>query len=453
GDGLVSQIPSLIVSTAAGLVVTRAGSGGELAGQFTDQFSPHPRAFGLAGAFLALAGAIPGMPTLPLFVLAALCGAGAYMGKEHLKKKVSDEIRAAEEVPEEEAPEEIESFLAVDVLELEVGYELIHLVDTEQGGDLLDRIKSLRRRFAAEMGFIVPQIHIRDNLQLAPAAYRIKIKGSEVAAAELRPAFLMAMDPGGTTRRIKGVPTKEPAFGLPALWISEGQKEEAEAAGYTVVDLSTVVATHLAEIIKRHCHELLTRQDVQRLMDNLAKTYPKTVEELVPETLSLGTVQKVLQNLLREAVSIRDMLTIVETLSDRGETIKDPEYLTEYVRAALARAISAQHVDSSGSIGLFTLDGHVEQALRDAIEPTEQGAFLNLSPTVRQSILTALAQTIERNLSGEASPVVLCSPTVRAHFKRMTERFLPNLVVISHNEIDGLARVRSLGTVRLEHAS
>jgi flagellar biosynthesis protein FlhA len=346
----------------------------------------------------------------------------------------------------------VEALLPLDLLELEVGYGLIPLVNTEQSGELLERIKSIRRQFALDMGVIVPPMHIRDNLQLKPNQYSIIIKGVEVTGAELMPGHFLAMNPGDAKAEIQGIPTQEPAFGIPALWIDEKSKEKAQIAGYTVVDLSTVIATHISEILKTHSHELLGRQEVQSLLDNLAVNHPKVVEELIPNLLSLGGVQRVLQNLLREQVSIRDLLTIVETLADCAPVTKNLDILTEYVRQKLARSITKQYVTPAGDIALMTVDNEIEELITNAVQHTDHESYLSLEPGVAQRILTQINKALEKFSRVNYQPVILCSPGIRSHLKKLTERFLPALVVLSHNEIDKRAKLKSLGVIGLSHA-
>ena len=335
----------------------------------------------------------------------------------------------------------------LDRLELEVGYGLIPLVDEEQNGDFLNRIRSIRRQFASDMGMIIPPLRIRDNLQLHPGEYRILIKGNEVARAEMMMGYFMALNPGEVKKTIDGIPAKEPVFGLPALWIPEKKKEEAQFAGYTVVDISTIMATHLTEVLKAHSDELLGRQDVQKLLDRLAQNSPKAVEELTPNNLSLGVIQRVLQNLLRERVSIRDLLTIVETLADYAPISKDPDILTEYVRQRLARSIIKQYETPEGALPIIALDQRIEDLLREKIQRGEQGSYLSLEPTLAQKILLSINQTLERVTHLNSQPVILCSPGIRRHLKKLLDRFLPQVAVLSHSELTAQTKIQSLGTV------
>ncbi|MCK5187629.1 MAG: FHIPEP family type III secretion protein, partial [Deltaproteobacteria bacterium] len=452
GDGLVSQIPALIVSTAAGLVVTRAASDSHLGNDMISQLTGQPRAVAIASGVLILFGFIPGLPTFPFIMLGCLAGGLAYMTFEGKKAVMVKEEEEEEAVEKEKGLEKVEELLPLDLLELEVGYGLIPLVDTEQGGELLERVKSIRRQFALEMGMVIPPMHIRDNLQLKPNQYSIIIKGVEVAGGELMPGYYLAMNPGDVKAEIEGIPTKEPAFGIPALWVGEKDKEKAQIAGYTVVDLSTMIATHISEILKTHAYELLGRQEVQSLLDNLALNHPKVVEELVPNLLSLGGVQKTLQNLLKEQVSIRDLLSIVETLADYAPITKNVDILTEYVRQRLARSITKQYKTPEGDIPLMTLDAEIEELVNNAIQHTEHESYLSLEPALAQKILAQFNKAMGKFTSMNYQPIILCSPGIRPHLKKLTERFLPTLVVLSHNEIDKRVKIKSLGVISLSHA-
>ncbi len=343
----------------------------------------------------------------------------------------------------------MESLPSLDLLELEVGYGLIPLVDEEQDGELLERVRALRRQFAQEMGVVVPPIHIRDNLQLKPGGYAILMKGVEVAQGDLMPGYLLALHPGETLRQIEGIPTREPTFNLPALWIPASRKEEAQHLGYTVVNLASVIATHLSEVIRLHCDEFLGRQEVQKLLDRLSVNYPKVVEELVPGTLSLGAIQKVLQNLVRERVSIRDLLTIMETLADYGAYTKDPDILTEYVRQRLGRALSKTLETPDHKILVHSLDPFIEDVLKDSLQKTEYGVYLAMAPETAEEIIQALKTAVEKSLAQNLQPVVICSPGVRRHLRRLVVRHLPNLWVLSPHELVTEAKIQSLGVVSL----
>ncbi|MFQ5559384.1 MAG: flagellar biosynthesis protein FlhA [Nitrospinota bacterium] len=450
GDGLVAQMPALIVSTASGIIVTRSAASDNLAAEVTKQFLLHPRAFAGASVVLFLFATIPGLPHTAFFVLGVISAGIAFVNMQAQKiASVKEEERKEREESQKPVSEKVESLLPLDTMELEVGYELIPLVDASQAGDLLERIKSLRRQFALEMGIIVPPLHIRDNLQLKSNEYSILIKGVEVAKGSVVMNNYRAMDPGTGVREVNGIPTKEPAFGLPALWVSEAVKEEAKSAGYTVVDVTTVITTHLKEIIRKHSHELLGRQDVQSLVDSFKEKKPKVVEELIPSLLSLGTVQKVLHNLLKEGISIRDLQTILETLSDHAAVLKDPDMLTEYVRQSLARPITKQYANPEGSISVLVMDKEIEDLIESSVQQTPQGTYLALDPGKARTILTKIKEGMEKISALTEQPVVLTSPQIRMHLRKLTERFIPNLVVISHNEVSPEAQIDTLGVVSM----
>ena len=453
GDGLVTQIPALIISTAAGIMVSRAASESSMGVEFAKQLLHYPRASYIGALVIFLFGLIPGLPHIPFIVLGMIVGGSVYLiDRKRRVLATAEAVKEAERDKSEKGAEPVEHLLTLDPMELEVGYAIIPLVDREQNGEVLDRIRSIRRQFALEMGMIIPPIHIRDNLNLKPSEYRILIKGVEADKYELMPNQLMAMDSGDVVKKVDGIPTKEPAFGLPAIWIPENKQEEAKFAGYTVVDNAAIIATHLIEIIRSHADQLLGRQEVQNLLDNLAKTNPKVVEELVPSLLSLGAVQKVLQNLLREAVSIRDLLTIVETLADYAPVAKDPDVLTEYVRQKLARTIADPHIAKDGMLPVITLEQDVEDVLVNSIKHTEHGSYLSVEPNVATSIANSVSNQIEKVLTTGFQPVILCSPAIRRHFRRMVEQFAPSIMVLSHNELPNNIRFKALGKVGLGHA-
>jgi flagellar biosynthesis protein FlhA len=360
-----------------------------------------------------------------------------------------EEIKAQDvEVEEIRKPENVMSLLQVDPIELEFGYGIIPLADVNQGGDLLDRVVMIRRQCALDLGLIVPVIRLRDNIQLKPNDYVIKIKGIEVASGELMFDNYLAMNPGTADGELDGIKTTEPAFGLPAVWISENQKERAEMMGYTVVDPPSVIATHLTEIIKNHAHELLGRQDVQRIIDNVKENYPALVEDVIPKQLSIGDIQKVLANLLKEGVSIRDMVTIMETLADYAPMTKDTDMLTEYVRQSMRRNITKRFiVDMQAKV--ITLDATLEQTIMDSVQQTEYGSYLNLEPNAAQRIINNLLKEMQKLASMGEQPIILASPIVRLYFKRLTEQVAPGLVVLSYNELDPLVEIQSVGVVSI----
>jgi flagellar biosynthesis protein FlhA len=453
GDGLVSQLPALVVSTAAGILVSRAGSETNLGKEITSQILLEPRAIALASAVLFGFGLVPGLPTFPFIFLSIAAASVAYLASEGKKAALEEEKAEHKVKAKASRPEKLAPLAPIDILSFEVGYGLIPLVDAEQGGELLDRIKSIRRQVAQEIGLIVPPIHIQDNLQLKPGEYSILLKGNEVARGELKLNYYLAMNPGTVEEKIQGVPTKEPTYGLPAFWIKEEVKEDAISKGYTVVDLSTVLATHLSDVIRRYAHELLGRQEVQQLLDKIKDSHPKVVEELVPQMLPLGGVVKVLQNLLKEQVPIRDLLTILETLADWASVVQDIDTLTEHVRHALARTITKMYQSPSGNMPLLTLDESVETAISGAIQQTKQGTFLAIEPNIAQRIMKSLTKSLEKFSPLNYQPIILCSPHIRLHFKRLIDRFIPNLVVISYNEVLNDTNIQSLGMVTITDAN
>jgi flagellar biosynthesis protein FlhA len=452
GDGLVSQVPALIVSTAAGVIVTRAGADSSLGDEITSQILIQPKAIAVASGVLFGFGLVPGLPTIPFMILSAVTGGLAYT----IFRSVKESARIEEEskVREEKAipSDQFDALPPLDTLAIEVGYGLIPLVDIEQGGQLLDRIKSLRRQIARELGIIVAPVHIQDNMQLKPGEYTILLKGNEIARGELMANYYLAMNPNATDEKIDGIDTREPTYGLPALWIKEEAKENAMAKGFTVVDLATVLTTHLSEIIKRHSHELFGRQDVQQLLDAVKETHPKVVEELVPHLLPLGGVVQVLQNLLREQVPIRDLLTILETLADWSPATKDLDILTEHVRHALARTITRMHLTPEGNIAAITLGHSLESAISDALQQTDHGSFLSLDPSVAQQMMNNLAASLEKMSALNYPPVVMCSAQIRYHVKRLIDRFMPHIVVLSYDEILSKVEIQSLDMLELNHA-
>jgi flagellar biosynthesis protein FlhA len=338
----------------------------------------------------------------------------------------------------------------LDLMEVQVGYGLINLVDGEQGGVLLERIKGLRRQTASDMGFLVPPIHIRDNLQLRPNEYAILLKGVELVRGEVMPGHVLAIDPGTAQKGVvHGIPTKEPAFGLPALWVPEAGREQAQMAGYTVVDPSSAIATHLSEIIKRHAHELIGRQEVQSLLDEVIKAHPKLVEELIPNLLPLGTVVRILSNLLRERVPVRDLRTILEVLADHAATTKDPDSLTEVARQALGRATTRQYLHPDGTLPVINLDPRLDRKLAEQVAATAQGGYWSLDPGIAQKLLAGLKQAAERVAAKGQQPIVLCSPTLRRHLRKLSERVLSSVPVLAFSEVDGIAKIKALETVRL----
>ncbi len=448
GEGLVAQIPALIVSTAAGIIVTRAASDGDLGFDIMRQVLVSPKAVGTAAGILLALGLIPGLPHLAFL---GLGGAAAWLS--YRLSRQNDQAAPSTPVPAagvkvEEASSHVAPF---DLMEVQVGYGLIGLVEGTHGTALLERIKGLRKQFAETMGFLLPPIHIRDNLQLRPNEYAVMLKGVELSKSDVLPSHVLAIDPGTAQRGvIQGVATKEPAFGLPALWVPESMREQAQLAGYTVVDATSAIATHLSEIIKRHGHELLGRQEVQALLDETAKAHPRLVEELIPTLLSLGTVVRILGNLLREGIPIRDLRSILEAIADHATGTKDPELLTEMARQSLSRTITRQHQAPDGTLPVITLDPRLDRSLNEQVAALPQGGTLNLDPGTSQRLLTALKQAAERVAARGQQPVVLCSPALRRHIRRLTDRILHTVPVLGLNEIDAMVQLQSLETIRLD---
>ncbi|MGW8324283.1 MAG: flagellar biosynthesis protein FlhA [Desulfobacterales bacterium] len=452
GDGLVSQIPALIISTAAGIVVSRAASEKTMGKDFGKLFSSYPKAIYLSALTIFVFGLIPGLPHIPFMMLSVIIGISVFMFEKKKAQLKVEKIDVKEKEAIDDGPEPVEHLLTIDPLELEVGYGLIALVDREQGGKFLDRVRSIRRQFAVEMGMVIPPIHIRDNLQLNSSEYQILLKGVKIAGAELMVNHYLAMDPGDATRKIEGIETKEPAFNIPACWIPEARKEEAKLSGYTVVDDATIMATHLTEVLRKHASELLGRQEVQNLLDNLSKSYPKAVEELVPNLLSLGGVQKVLQNLLEERISIRDLLTIVETLADCAPLTKDPDLLTEYVRNKMSRSIISPHIGEDGYLKLITMSQDVEDILLKGIQKTEHGSYLSVDPNIADSIISSIKKEAEKAMSKNIQPILLTTPVIRRHLRKMIEYFVPSLMVLSQSELLNDIGFKAIGKVKLSHA-
>jgi len=443
GDGLVAQVPALLISTAAGIVVTQSATDKSLGRLLQDQLSFQPAAIMSSAGIVFFFGLMPGMPHIPFILISVGIAALAWMS---MRAKVEEQEEALPPVEEELTTE---TLLPMDVLEFEVGYGLIPLVDTAQGGELLSRIKGMRRQVAGELGIIVPPIHVRDNLELKPNEYRLLLKGSEVARGEAMVDRMMVLNPEDVQTDIAGVPVKEPAFGLPALWIKKADNERAQLSGLTVVDPATVIATHLTEAIKSGSHELMGRQELQAILDTVSKTHPKVVDELVPSILPAGVILRVLKNLLKERVSIKNMLTILETLADYGTVVKDPDFLTEYVRQALMRIIARPYVQND-TLSVVALDPAIDALVVNSIHRTEHGAYLALDPERTQKILLALTREVNKVSKQGIVPVLLTSPMTRAHIKRLSERYMPELVVLSHNEIPPEVVIKNMGMVRID---
>jgi flagellar biosynthesis protein FlhA len=447
GEGLVAQIPALIVSTAAGIVVTRAASDTDLGGEMAKQLLMSPKAVGTAAGILLALGLVPGLPHLAFLALGGGVGWMAY--RLHQQEQTPE--TPIETTATAKADEGVTRVVPLDLMEVQVGYGLIGLVEGAQGTALLDRIKGLRKQFAESMGFVVPPIHIRDNLQLRPNEYAIILKGVEIGKSDVLPGHLLAIDPGtGQRGLVQGIPTKEPAFGLPALWVPEEGREQAQMAGYTVVDASSAITTHLSELIKRHGHELLGRQEVQALLDEVGKAHPKLVEELIPTLVPLGTVVRILGNLLKEGIPIRDLRSILEAISDHAMSTKDADVLTECARQSLARTITKQYQMPDGTLQVITLDPRLDRSLADQAATVPQGGSFNIDPTLSQKLLTSLKQASERVAARGQQPVVLCSPALRRHLRRLTDRVLHSVPVMGLNEVDAMVRLQALDTVRID---
>ena len=449
GDGLVSQIPSLLISLSTGILVTKGSKDADFGAALISQLFGVPRTMYMVGAVLIGLGIVTPLNTIIFvgvgvaFVVTGRMMAGT-IETAQIENEANQEEMAAEEIRQ---PENVTSLLQVDPIELEFGYGIIPLADVNQGGDLLDRVVMIRRQIALELGTIVPIIRLRDNIQLNPNQYIIKIKGIQVSEGEILFDHYMAMNPGYVEEEITGIPTFEPSFHLPAVWITEGQRERAESLGYTVVDPPSIIATHLTEVIRQHIAELLSRQDVQNLVDNLKESNPSIVEELVPKMLGLGEVQKVLQNLLREGISIRDLLTIFETLADYAQTTRDTDVLTEYVRQSLKRAISAKYFPANETTSVVTLDPKVEQEIMSSVKQTEQGAYLTLAPERTKAIMASVQTEIDKLESLGKNPIIITSPIVRMYFKRLTEDYFKDLIVVSYNEVETNVELQSVGMV------
>lgn len=452
GDGLVTQVPALLISTASGILVTRSGNDENFGTLAIRQLTGFPKVIAIASVVLLFLAIIPGLPHLAFFILSIACGISAYLLYKEVKEKAIEQIEIEQqEITEIESkePENVMSLISVEPMEVEIGYGLIPLADEVSGGDLLQRITSVRRQCAIEMGIVVQPIRIRDNLQLKTNEYVIKIRGTVVAKGELMPNMLLCMDPTNGETEIQGIRTIEPSFGLPAIWVNKDQREEAEIKGLTVVDPTTVMVTHLTETIKNHCYELLGRQEVKLIVDSVKEKYSTVVEELIPDLLTIGELQKVLQNLLRERVPIKDMVTIMESLADNSRTTKDIEVLTEYVRFALGRSICNPMVDDGGAITVITLDPQIEDLISNNIQKSMQGSFPAIDPEVTGRILNALKDTLDSVYFYENQPVVLVSPKVRPAFRRLIEMVFPAVSVLSLNEIPNDIEIKTEGVVSI----
>jgi flagellar biosynthesis protein FlhA len=449
GDGLVTQIPALVVSTAAGMLVTRSTASSDLSKEVGKQLFFQPKVIATTSVMLFVFGLIPGMPKLSFLTISFVLAVFAYTV---FKSSREIEESKAEVVAKEPTSESVEALLSLDLLGLDVGYSLIPLVDAERGGEILERIRGLRRQLALEMGFVVAAIHIRDDLQLKPSEYVIKLKGIDVAKGEIMLGHYLAITAGDEHIKINGIETKEPAFGLPAVWIDEKEKESIQAKGFVVVDPATVISTHLTEIIKTHAHELLDRQNVQSLLENFAINHPKLVQELVPDIIPLGTLQKVLQNLLRERISIRDLLTILETLADYVPITKDIDVLVGHVRQHLARAITKQYEDEDGNITVIMVSPDIEDSIVKSVQHTEYASYVTVDPDIIQNIVSSFQKFVKIFTDKGREPIVLCSPNTRIYLRKILEKFFPNITVLSYNEVTHDTNIKSLGMLVLKDA-
>ena len=449
GDGLVSAIPSLLISLATGILVTKVSKDMDMGDMVVSQLFEIPKVMWAVGAAMIFLGVTTELPLLIFVPMGAGCIViGNKMQQKAGIEKIEEETGGVEAEAEEiRRPENVVSLLQVDPIELEFGYGIIPLADVNQGGDLLDRVVMIRRQIALELGVVVPIIRLRDNIQLNPNQYIIKIKGVQISEGEILFDHYMAMNPGMAEEEITGIPTFEPSYHLPALWITESQRERAESLGYTVVDPPSIIATHLTEIVRSHIDELLTRQDVQNLINNVKESNPVLVDELIPKLLGIGEVQKVLQNLLREGISIRDLLTIFETLADHAAVTRDTDVLTEYVRQSLRRAISAKFFTPNETTTVVTLDPKNEQEIMSSVKQTEQGSYIALDPERQRLIISALEQEIKKMEDMGKIPMIITSPIVRMYFKKMTQDYFRDLIVISYNEIEPNIELQSVGMV------
>jgi flagellar biosynthesis protein FlhA len=445
GDGLVTQVPALIVSTAAGLLVTRTATSTELGDEVKSQVFTQPRAIATAAILLFVFALIPGMPKISFVLVAMIIAFAAWRVVKSIARKKIEEEAQEKELPA--AEETVDVIAPLDAMGLEVGYALIPMVDASQGGELLHRIKALRRQLATEMGFIMPAIHIRDNLKLKPDEYNVLLKGVEVAHGSVMVGHHLVISADDKDLKIKGIPTREPAFGLPAMWVADRDKDAIMAKGYVVVDPATVMTTHLTELTKTYADELMGRQEVQSLVDNLEQLYPRVVKELVPKVVPINLLHRVLQRLLRERISIRDLITIVEAIGEYVAVTKNADILTGYVRQALGRAITKQYQDRDGNITVMLMSPDIEDKISRSISHTEYESFVSPDPNLVKKMVTNLQKMINAFSASGLQPIILCSPNTRIHFRKILEKFYPNLVILSHNEISREANVKSLGMV------
>jgi len=455
GDGLVTQIPALLVSTASGIIVTRAAATANMGSDLATQLTKQPRAILVTAIVLILFGMMPGMPTATFVILGLMAGGVGFAARAAIKSKAieADQLKQQEEASAQVTEERTEDLLKVDILGLEIGYGLIPLVDANQGGDLLSRIGMIRKQLATELGIIVPPVRIRDNVQLGPNQYSLKVKGIKTASYELMPDHLLAINPGYVEDKLDGFETVDPAFGLKATWIIPGLKETAELKGFTTVEPSAVIATHLTEVVRSSAPEILSRQDVQHLTETLKEDYPALVDGVIPEVVPLGTLQKILQSLLSERIPVRDLATIIETTSDYIGATKEPEVLAEYVRISLKRQITDLYKDKSGKIHVFTVDPAIEQQMAESIQSSKQGLVLGLEPSLSEKLLAGIGKLIEKMSNSGQIQLCICSPNIRLVLKKLAESKYPALNVVSYNEILPETELISIGIVRIENES
>jgi len=447
GDGLVTQVPALIVSTAAGMLVTRSAASTELGEEVKTQLFMQPRAIATAAIMLFIFALVPGMPKISFIIVSAIIAFVAYRVVQDIAK-----TKQKEEEEQQSAPlalDTTDTVAPLDTLGLEVGYALIPMVDSAQGGELLQRIKALRRQLATEMGLIIPAIHIRDNLKLRPDEYSVLLRGVEVARGNVMIGHYLMISADDKDMKIKGIPTKEPAFGLPAMWVTEREKDAVQLKGHVVVDPATVITTHLTELIKTYADEILGRQEVQALLDNLEQLYPRVIKEIVPKTVPVSLVHRVLQRILRERISIRDLLTIIETIGEYVATTKNADILTGYVRQALARAITKQYQDKDGNITVMIMSPDIEDKISRSIQHTENESFISADPNIVKKLVLNLQKLVNIFIASGIQPIILCSSNNRIHFRKILEKFYPSMVILAHNEISREVNVKSLGMVEL----
>ncbi len=447
GDGLVTQVPALIVSTAAGMLVTRTAASTELGEEVKAQLFMQPRAIATAAIILFIFALVPGMPKISFILVSAIIAFLAYRIVRNIAQTKQKEEEAVQAAPT--SVDTIDTIAPLDTLGLEVGYSLIPMVDASQGGELLQRIKALRRQLATEMGFIVPAIHIRDNLKLRPDEYSVLLRGVEVARGSVMLGHYLLISADDKELTVKGIPTKEPAFGLPAMWVTEREKDAVQMKGHVVVEPATVITTHLTELIKTYADEILGRQEVQVLLDNLEQLYPRVIKEIVPKTVPVSLVHRVLQRILRERISIRDLLTIIETIGEYAATTKNADILTGYVRQSLARAITKQYQDRDGNITVMVMSPDIEDKINRSIQHTEHESFISPDPNIVKKMVSNLQKLITIFIASGLQPIILCSPNNRIHFRKILEKFYPSMVVLAHNEISREVNVKSVGMVEL----